>query len=147
MSVTSIASFLPSSTEHDDAAFSGTTSIPGRFNPTPLQEATACKDQAEKQLEDAENRNVVWPAEDCIELGDADAEGDDDPDYFRQPDGSYLEQDAIAPIGYRNKEGNVDPIALQEHPEARFEGVLENAPRYLHEIVNSFLLSIGTLLI
>jgi len=136
LSVTSISSFLPSSTEHDDATFSGTTSISGRLNLTPLQEATACKDQAEKQLEDAENRNVIWAAEDCLELSDADADGEDDPDYLRQPDGSYIKTDTIVPIGYRNKEGNIDPIPLQEHPgEARFEGVLENAPKYLHEIV------------
>lgn len=149
MSVTSITSFLPSSTEHDDATFSGTTSIPGRLSLTPCQEATACRDQAEKQLEDAENRNIVWPAEDCLELSDEDAYGEDDPDYLRQPDGRYLKKDAIAPIGYRNKEGNVDPIALQEHPEARFEGVLENAPRYLHEIVSSLplLMSVEKLLI
>lgn len=145
MSVTSIASYLPSSTEHDDATFSGTTSVPGRLSLTPCQEATACRDQAEKQLEDAENRNVVWPAEDCLEC-DPDAYGDDDPDYLRQPDGSYVKKDEIAPIGYRNKEGNVDPIELQEHPEARFEGVLENAPRYLHEIVSSSLRSVEKLL-
>ena len=136
MNVTSIASFLPSSTKHDDATFSGTTSISGRLNLTPHQEVTASKDQAEKQIEDAENRNVIWAAEDCLELSDADADGEDDPDYLRQPDGSYLKRDAIAPIGYRNKHGNIGPIPLQEHPgEARFEGVLENAPKYLHEIV------------
>ncbi|KIM48812.1 hypothetical protein M413DRAFT_86715 [Hebeloma cylindrosporum] len=134
LSVTSIASFLPSSTEHDDAIFSGTTSISTHLSLTPHQEATACKDQAEKQLEDAEKRNVVWPVEDCIELSDPDAEGEDDPDYLRQPDGIYVKVDTIAPIGFRNKEGNIDPVALQEHAEARFEGVSENAPRYLHEI-------------
>lgn len=143
LSVTSIASYLPSSTVHDEATFYGTTSRPGRPNPTPtpLQEAVDCKNQADRQLADAEERNLAWSAEDSVELGDADAEGDEDSgqeDHVKHPDGYYIEIDAVSPIGIRNKDGIIEALpADQSTTEAQFSGVSEYVPKKLHEIVGA----------
>ncbi|KDR73549.1 hypothetical protein GALMADRAFT_617548 [Galerina marginata CBS 339.88] len=135
LSVTSIASYLPSSTEHDNATFSGTTIHPGRPTLTPLQEAANCKNQADKQLVDAEHRNHVWPVDDSAEL-DADAEGDDDDEYVKHPDGHYVKIDSISPIGVRNKSGYIEALPVDEQTvEAHFSGLCEDVPRHLHEIV------------
>ncbi|KAJ3513750.1 hypothetical protein NLJ89_g2778 [Agrocybe chaxingu] len=125
VSVTSIASYLPSSTEHDSAAFSGTVSNPGNQTLTPMQEASICKQQAEKQQEDAEKRNIAWAVEDSVELGnDVDAEGDDDPDYIRQPDGSYQSADVVVPIGIRNKDGSIETLPADvRDEEVRYDGL------------------------
>ena len=141
MNVTSIASYLPSSSEQtDDATFSGLTANPNAFNLTPLEEAAQSKIQAEKQLEDAKNRNLVWPVEDVVENDDLDAEGEDDPDYIRLPDGRYEKIDSISPIGIRNETGIIDayPVREETAEEAHFGGFSENAPRHLREMVSYF---------
>ena len=137
LSVTSIASFLPSSVEQDDSVFTGITYPGGRPTLSPIQEATLCKEQAEKQREDAETRNIVWSGEDSLEL-DPDAEHDDDPDYIRLPDGRYEKIDAMSPIGIRNKEGNIEAIAHnapEQSSEVQFGGFSENVPIRLQDIV------------
>ncbi|CAA7271513.1 unnamed protein product [Cyclocybe aegerita] len=135
VSVTSIASYLPSSTEHDSAAFSGTVPHPGNHVLTPMQEASICKQQAERQQEDAERRNIAWAVEDSVKLGDdVDAEGDDDPDYLRQPDGSYQRADVVVPVGIRNKDGSIEtlPADVQDE-EVRYDGFVERVPTRLQE--------------
>lgn len=141
LNVTSIASYLPSSTERgDNATFSGLTTNPVRLNLTPIEEAAICKSQIEKQLEDAKNRNLLWPVEDVVELGDLDAVGEDDPDYIRLPDGSFQLLEAISPIGIRNESGSIDAMPIQEETEeAHFGGVSESAPKHLREMVCIFL--------
>lgn len=141
LSVTSIATYLPSSTEHDHGIFAGTT-VRGSTVPTltPLEEASFCAHQAEKQREDADNRNVVWSADADLELHDEDAEGEDDPEYIRGPDGRYkaigLERESqqIAPIGIRNKEGDIEKLPFAPDGEAQFVGFCENVPTRLKEI-------------
>ncbi|KAF9475066.1 DNA-binding protein [Pholiota conissans] len=137
LNVTSIASYLPSSSEHgDDAIFSGLTANPVRSNLTPIEEATLCKNQIEKQLEDAKNRNLVWPVEDVVDLEDLDAEGEDDPDYIKLADGAFKQIDAISPIGVRNGTGSIEAVPMcEETEEAHFGGISESVPRRLHEIV------------
>ncbi|PPQ78187.1 LOW QUALITY PROTEIN: hypothetical protein CVT25_015520 [Psilocybe cyanescens] len=127
LSVTSIASYLPSSTVHDNATFSGITSQPGRQALTPVQEADIRNNQAKKQLEDAEHRNLLWAVE---ELGDEDADGEDDPDYTKDAYGQCV------PVGIRNKTGQIEAIpeygqTIEEH----FSGLVEHIPKRLHEIV------------
>ncbi|KAF8809119.1 hypothetical protein BYT27DRAFT_7095073 [Phlegmacium glaucopus] len=140
LSVTSIASFLPSSTEQDDLAFTGTTTYPNaRPTLSPIQEATFCKQQAEKQREDAETRNIVWSGENSLELDDlADADCDDDPDYIRLPDGRYQEINAMSPIGIRNKDGDIEAIYTvpEQSSEAQFGGFSEKVPMRLQDIVS-----------
>jgi meiosis-specific protein len=139
LSVTSIASFLPSSTEQDDLAFAGTTTYAGvRPTLSPIQEATFCKQQAEKQREDAETRNIVWSVENNLELDDPDGDGDDDPEYVRLPDGRYEKISAISPIGIRNKDGIIEAMACSvpgQSSEAQFGGFSENVPIRLQDIV------------
>jgi hypothetical protein len=139
LSVKSIASFLPSSVGQDEI-FAGTTPYAGaRPILSPIQEATFCKQQADKQREDAETRNVVWSGEDDLEL-DPDADCEDDPDYIRLPDGRYEKIDAMSPIGIRNKDGNIETITytVAEQSEAQFGGFSENVPIRLQDIVCFF---------
>ncbi|TFK42379.1 HORMA domain-containing protein [Crucibulum laeve] len=140
LSVTSIATYLPSSTEFENAAFAGTTTLPV-VHPsfTPVQEAVIRAQQAEKQHRDAEQRNVVWSAEDDLQLGDEDAEGEDDPDYIKQLDGRYEKinfrdsgVDFTIPVGLRNQNGEIKPLSCSG--EAYFAGEFEDVPTLLKEI-------------
>ena len=146
ISVTSIASFLPLSTEQDNLTFTGTACPNARPTLSPIQEDTFCKQQAEKQREDAETRNVVWSGENSLELhdldtvcnDDLDADCDDDPDYIRLPNGLYEKIDAMFPIGVRNKDGKIEAItytAPDQSSEAQFGGFSENVPIRLQDIV------------
>lgn len=147
VNVTSIATFLPSSTEHDDAPFAGTTSrAPAVPYLTPAQEAAVRADQVEKQTKDADNRNIVWAVEskDLTDDADADAEGDDDPDYDLQADGSYvrrvarLHETRMVPIGLRNDSGEIEPITVpvqMDVDEMHFGGVSQSVPTRLDEMV------------
>lgn len=113
---------------HDNATFSGITSQPGRQVLTPVQEADIRNNQAKKQLEDAEHRNLLWAVE---ELGDEDADGEDDPDYTKDAYGQCV------PVGIRNKTGQIEAIpeygqTIEEH----FSGLVEHIPKRLHEIVS-----------
>ncbi|SRR6266545_5809606 len=137
LTVTSITSFLPSSTEHDNDAFGGTVAHTGRMTLTPLQGANLSKEQAEKQLDDAGTRNVVWSADRDVDPDDLDAEGEDDPDYVLQADGTCVEVDPTpVPIGIRGKEGIINPILdKSDMEEAQYGGVSEPVPSKLQEMV------------
>lgn len=145
MSITSIATYLPSSTEYDDAAFAGTTfRQPLAPSLTPVQEASLRIQQAEKQSRDSDERNVAWSGEGAVQLRDVDGEGEDDPEYVQLPDGTYErikfydpEVDNMAPIGLRNETGAIEPLmpSMQEGSEAHFSGVSEPVPTRLQELV------------
>ena len=145
MSITSIATYLPSSTEHDNAAFAGTTfHQPLAPSLTPVQEASLRVQQAEKQSRDADERNVAWSGECAVQLHDMDGEGEDDPEYVQLPDGTYERikfhdpgADNMAPIGLRNETGTIEPLAssMQVDSEAHFGGVSEPVPTRLQELV------------
>ncbi len=81
--------------------------------------------------------------EDVIENDDLDAEGEDDPDYIRLPNGHYEKIDSISPIGIRNETGIIDayPVRGQTADEAHFGGFLENVPKHLREMVSQFCLT------
>ncbi|KAJ7578469.1 HORMA domain-containing protein [Mycena floridula] len=132
VNITSIATYLPSSTAHDDCTFAGTT-IGGVSSPTltPAQEAEVRAVQVAKQGQDASSRTIVW----AVEGDDADAEGDDDPEYVLQPDGSYvkivtnIQEPRQVPIGMRNEDGDIEPISasmkatqLADEDEFHFSG-------------------------
>jgi hypothetical protein len=85
-------------------------------------------EQAAKQSKDAESRNVVWSADVAVEGDDLDAEGDDDDEYVRNADGSFV------PIGVRNEDGVIEPIPMDVE-EAHFGGVSQTVPTRLHELV------------
>ena len=147
LTVTSITSFLPSSTEHDNDVFGGTVAHAGRMTLTPLQGAHLSKQQAEKQLEDAGKRDVVWSADRDVDPCDPDAEGEDDPDYVLQADGTYVEVDPTpVPIGIRGKGGIINPIPdKSDMEEAQYGGVSEHVPSKLQEMVGSiFVITLTT---
>lgn len=143
LSVTSVATYLPSSTEHDGDTFAGTTSrraVPPTL--TPAQEVSLRAKQTEKQIKDADARNVAWSVEEAVEVGDDDADGDDDPDYIKQPDGSYVKiiheatLGSMVPVGLRNELGVIEPLDIPKNiDEALFGGISEIVPTRLNEIV------------
>jgi len=154
--IQSIVAFLPSA-ENNDAAFTGTTNGAAVPSLTPLQEASHRAQQAELQTNDALSRIIVWDAEDG--LGDADAEGEDDPDYvdgvFSKVNDSGVE--IVVPIGIRNKEGIIEPLPVRDGSngeltrcgsmndmdvdntsgEALFGGLSEYVPQRAGELVRS----------
>ncbi|KAG6833073.1 hypothetical protein H0H87_011818 [Tephrocybe sp. NHM501043] len=143
LSVTSIATYLPSSsTPHNNAAFGGTTmKSPPAPNLTPAQEASIRAAQAEQQIIDAQTRNVAWSGDESVEFGDADGEGEDDPEYMRLPDGTYKRiasavPEVLVPSGIRNSEtGNIEPLCVpMDVEETHFAGVSEKLPTKLNEL-------------
>ncbi|KAJ7161498.1 HORMA domain-containing protein [Mycena crocata] len=128
ISIASIATYLPSSTENDHATFTGTTSrVDAAPTLTPVEEASLRAEQAAKQSKDAESRNVVWSADGTVVGDDVDAEGEDDPDYVRNPDGSFV------PIGVRNEAGVIEPLPV-DFEEAHFGGVSQTVPTRLYDL-------------
>lgn len=141
MSVTSIATYLPSSTQHNNVAFLGTTSrLPVAPTLTPIQEASLRAEQAAKQARDANERNVAWSVEEAIELTDLDAEGEDDPDYHdpvRKFDVQKPSLGVLAPLGLRNESGQIEPLVLpMDVDETYFGGVSEAVPTRLNDLVS-----------
>ncbi|KAF8623560.1 hypothetical protein AX15_006330 [Amanita polypyramis BW_CC] len=142
LSVTSIATYLPSSTRLDDAAFGGVTSQLGpAMSLTPEQEASIRGQQAEEQLNDAHDRAVAWSGEDSVEAVDMDADGEEDPEYVRLPDGSFEKNlsntDVITPVGVKNNDGIVEPLQMDvDRNEACFGGVAEVVPSKLAELAD-----------
>ncbi|KAJ7735275.1 HORMA domain-containing protein [Mycena maculata] len=129
LSVASIATYLPSSTENDKATFTGTTTrLAAQPTLTPVQEASIRAEQVAKQTKDAEARNVVWSADNAVEGDDCDAEGEDDPDYIKTPDGTFV------PIGVRNEVGVIEPLPADLQKEAHFEGVSQTVPTRLDDL-------------
>lgn len=107
MKVVSVSSFLPSSTEDNNATFTGLTPhCPPKL--TPVEEARLRVEDAELQRRDALNRNVVWDAD-----ADEDALGEDISD-----EGIVLARcnasDVMVPIGIRGDEGKILPIPVHE---------------------------------
>jgi meiosis-specific protein HOP1 len=107
MNVVSVSSFLPSSTEDNNATFTGlTTRCPPKL--TPVEEARLRVEDAELQRKDALNRNVVWDAD-----ADEDALGEDISD-----EGIVLARcnasGAMVPIGVLGDEGKILPIPVRE---------------------------------
>jgi hypothetical protein len=141
LKIASIATYLPS-TENQEGAFSGTTqSQIAPHGLTPMQEAALRAQQNEQQEKDADTRNLVWGAEtDAFDL-DADAEGEDDPDYVKQPDGSFLKvSDSHEPvlIGVRNEAGVIETIpAAKQNEEAVYGGEAEEVPMHLSDLVRT----------
>ena len=109
MKVVSVSSFLPSSTEDNNATFAGlTTCSPPKL--TPVEEAQLRANDAELQRKDALNRSVVWDADTDA---DEDALGEDVSD-----EGIVLARcngnGAMAPVGVRGDEGKILPIPVHE---------------------------------
>jgi hypothetical protein len=70
----------------------------------------------------------VWSADVGVEDEDPDAEGEEDTDFFRTADGSFV------PIGLRNDEGVIVPLPMDTE-EAHFGGVSQTVPTRLHDLV------------
>ncbi|KAF7311256.1 HORMA domain-containing protein [Mycena kentingensis (nom. inval.)] len=114
VSVATIATYLPSSTANENATFTGTVSRPSVAPPlTPLQEVAQRTEQANRQLDDAETRNIVWAAEAAVEGDDDDAIGEDEDASF---DHGYRWDmvEGMVLLGRRNDEGVIEPIPAKE---------------------------------
>ncbi|CAK5265207.1 unnamed protein product, partial [Mycena citricolor] len=127
LSVASIATYLPSCTENDNATFTGTTTR-GLSGPamTPAEEAAFRADQAEKQTTDAETRNIVWSADASVEgIGNNTPVLSED---VVKGDGEYV------PVGIRKDDGAIAPVPAMEAEEAHFGGATQTVPTRLEEL-------------
>lgn len=149
MGIESIATIIPS-TDNNDAKFAGITSGISAPTLTPIEEASIRAQQSKVQAEDAINRRVVWDAENGMGDNDADAEGDDDPDYI---DGVFVGEgkmndsgvEIMAPIGIRMEDGMIKPLSASDKAalmdvdgasqEMHFEGRAEYVPPRAGELV------------
>jgi len=170
ISIASIAAYLPSSTEDNNATFAGTTTrsqnLPFTVTTlTPAQEATIRERQVNAQMQDAEQRSIVWGVDGDDTYSDPDAEGDDDEDYVRDANGTYKRKvdvddsgaDTYAPIGLRCEDGQIvplpkledvkvkknadrqhggDPMDIVVGEEAYFGGVSEKVPTCVGDLVS-----------
>lgn len=139
LKVTSIASYLPAMRKDNEEVFLGAVSTSTakcmqRLRPTPHEQALVSAKEVEELQDDAKARNLVWSTEGDIDLSDADAEGEDDPDYVLRPDGTY----EYKPLGLRNENGEIEEVVLPapeaETQEAHFAGIAERIPTRLKEI-------------
>ncbi|KAJ6531600.1 HORMA domain-containing protein [Mycena vulgaris] len=131
LSVASIATYLPSSTENDHATFTGTTTrLAAPPTLTPVEEANIRAEQAAKQSKDADERNVVWSADMAVEGDDLDCESEDDPEFVKRADGTFV------PVGVRNETGVIEPLPMGLE-EAHFGGVSQTVPTRLNDLVRS----------
>lgn len=140
VSVASIAAYLPSSRENDDALFSGTTSRPAAPpTMTPVQEARVRVEQIERQKRDAQARNVAWSADSVMGPDDVDAEGDPDPEYEPQVtvyDSNSLAGPLTIPYGVRDESGDIRPLGPGLYPgEQQYAGISEDIPTKLQGLV------------
>ncbi|KAJ2929981.1 hypothetical protein H1R20_g7105, partial [Candolleomyces eurysporus] len=139
--VTSIATYLPGPAKDDNLPFTGTVpgaAIKGMERPrlTPKEEALVSARQAEEQQEDAHARSLVWSTEQDVDICDADADGEDDPDYVKTADGVFV---PYVPLGMRNKDGEIETMPVQALPtetqqEAQFAGMSEQIPTRLKDM-------------
>ncbi|KIJ69131.1 hypothetical protein HYDPIDRAFT_172597 [Hydnomerulius pinastri MD-312] len=135
MKVVSVSSYLPSSTEDNNAMFTGITahSAPKL---TPVEEARLRSEDAELQKTDALDRNVVWDADE-----DEDAQGEDVSD-----DGivltRYNGEVSMVPIGIRGDDGKLLPIPYHEPDNAstgpaQYDGLSETTPTRVGHLITS----------
>ncbi|TFY60425.1 hypothetical protein EVJ58_g5155 [Rhodofomes roseus] len=142
--IASVSGYLPS-TEDNNAPFLGTTVGHTHAAPvlTPTEEAAARMQQMEIQRRDAMDRQVVWDADDG--MCDADADGEEDPDFVPGSCGGGGTTDDsgvefFAPIGIRDKEGNIqpfyDPRGKQSgrFEEVRYAGRAEDVPNEIAQL-------------
>ncbi|KAJ4466587.1 HORMA domain-containing protein [Lentinula lateritia] len=132
VSVSSIATYLPSSTEHDNQPFGGTVARSVALVPpglTPAGEIALRAEEIKKQIVDANSRRVVWAAEDepKEETEETETSGvsGKGPDIVRKP----------IPLGIKNDNGEVRCLDADETFEERhYYGPSPIAPLGLKDI-------------
>lgn len=137
--VQSVAKYIPNG-EENDSQFAGFVSVKGggRNGPVGTSDPNARYKQIDTQKKDAEERVIVWHAEDP-KFNDLDAEGEEDPDFFNDS-GIGLE----GPLGMRKADGSIVPII--EQPDEAMEmdeadnqifGRPEPVPSHIRKLVNN----------
>jgi hypothetical protein len=144
LEIASVVNHLPS-TDDNNAPFAGT--VHGRHLPrpeiSPTHEHTLKVKQTALQMHDAEQRNIMWDAE---ELGDEDAEGEDDEEYLSSVNkiccnnvlkttrmGRASSAAFMQPIGIRKVQGGI--AAILPSNEEITAGVSEVVPRHVGDLV------------
>ncbi|KIK61869.1 hypothetical protein GYMLUDRAFT_58517 [Collybiopsis luxurians FD-317 M1] len=134
LKISSISTHLPTSTENDSKTFGGIVDRAGLAEPPRLSPAEEMAQRAEdikKQTIDAQNRRIVWAAEDVpYEDGtsvDNDHTSSSRPDFI------------LKPIGMKDDDGIIHDLASmgvdESAGESHYSGVTPQIPR-LHEIQN-----------
>lgn len=118
VSVSSIATYLPSSTENDNKAFGGTIHSGAIPTPalTPAEEIARRVEEVKKHAIDAETRRVVWAADPNIE--------------------DEQRAENVKPTGIREDDGTISalPFVQESVEERHFFGVSQPVPQGLMDI-------------
>ncbi|KAI0053877.1 hypothetical protein FA95DRAFT_1600397 [Auriscalpium vulgare] len=118
--IASVSAFIPSSTDDNDAPFTGTTDD---LPQTPFVRGVASRQaEIEVQQRDAHDRKVVWDAEMLgrADSADFDAEGEVDPECQLGPaNDSGIDLDSWIPLGVRRGDGEIVPLSLQEREDSK----------------------------
>ncbi|KAI0032290.1 HORMA domain-containing protein, partial [Vararia minispora EC-137] len=146
--ITSVSAFIPTH-EQDDLPFTGLSDQPSTF-------ATAFstkRAEAEAQKRDARERCVVWDAERIsrMDSADLDANGEPDPDYPENSNGSDNMLGPWLPHGMRRDDGEIVPMSKELKGldvmevdevggtlEIVYGGHTEDASQYLNEQASGF---------
>ena len=109
MRVQSVVRYIPN-TDHEgmDSSGLGSDEISGSTFKNTSGDQSSRSREAEAQRADAEQRRVLWDAEDS-RLADADAEGEDDPEYVNDSGIVFVE-----PLGVRTDDGAIRPITAED---------------------------------
>ena len=109
LKIRSVAKYIPND-EKDDFEFLGVESVADSTfkSSSKNREERSRSHQVEAQKVDAEARRVIWDAEDS-RLTDADAEGEDDPDYVNDSGVELVE-----PLGVKTDDGNIRPLTAED---------------------------------
>ncbi|KAI0785638.1 HORMA domain-containing protein [Abortiporus biennis] len=135
--VASVTSYLPS-LEDNNAPFLGTVCGQGATAPplTPAEEAITRAQQVDAQRRDAQERNVVWNAEEAA----SDIKSEDDMDQDAIPIRSNSQ--VYEPVGIRDTDGTINPCEPNQDSdslstsisEVRYVGEQENVPSQVGQL-------------
>ena len=117
--VQSVVRYIPNS-DHDDQGALGSESVSSSTFRSSGKDQSSRSQEVEAQRIDAEQRRVVWDAEES-RLTDADAEGEDDPDYANDSGVAFVE-----PLGVKTDDGTIRPVTAEDFETANAMDVDEN---------------------
>lgn len=134
--VVSISSFIPPA-EDNEKAFCGVTQGDTAKHPSVHDGEQARTKEIETQWQDAQERVVVWNAENLAAPGTTyDADGEPDPEFERA-------SQHIRPIGVRDETGQLQDAPTEDTcapSEAQFMGASETTPLNARDLVSRGLL-------
>lgn len=106
LKIQSVVKYIPNG-EEDDSEFLGVDSVSANTFKSARKSQGERSRQVEIQRADADARRVIWDAEDL--RMDADAEGEDDPDFVNDSGVAFVE-----PLGVRISDDSIRPLTDED---------------------------------